>query len=383
LADFVLALAMPPSPVRARDDSLTPREQAGLDFFASTTRIAEGVLVPNFGFSCAGCHILDPANGAFGTSGLQGFSNQPQIFKVPQLRNLYQRVGMFGMRAIPRIGPGAEAGRPGHRDPQIRGFGFTHDGSIDTLLRFVHSRSFDAAGDAIGFASEQERRDVVDLLLAFDSDLAPIVGQQITIDGGSQADDLEFARALIDAASVDRPSRLLGAGARAADVVAKLGGGARVRGFTFVDGAFVPDDGGSPLTPTALLALVQTGPLTLSAVVPGTGLRRGIDRDDDGVPDGVDGCPMDPTNTDAARCNDRHDRDPSGPGGASSGGSGDAETDDRSSVSPVGCGCCSANPGAPLGVLVLLARRRRRFTSGARAGPWRSATARGTLRDRV
>ena len=49
------------------------------------------------------CHTLNPRGNAefdvyrpgfFGTSGTYSFENESQMFKVPQLRNLYQKVGM-------------------------------------------------------------------------------------------------------------------------------------------------------------------------------------------------------------------------------------------------------------------------------------------------
>ena len=42
------------------------------------------------------------------------------------MRNLYHKVGMFGL----------SAGGP-HTGDQIRGFGFLHDGSVDTVESFV------------------------------------------------------------------------------------------------------------------------------------------------------------------------------------------------------------------------------------------------------
>ena len=54
----------------------------------------------------------------------------------------------------------------------MRGFGFTHDGSADTVLHFLGGRPFTLA--------ETERRQLEAFLLAYDSDLAPVVGQQVT-----------------------------------------------------------------------------------------------------------------------------------------------------------------------------------------------------------
>ena len=66
---------------------------------------------------------------------------------------------------------------------QVRGFGFTGDGSIDTLFRFLSAAVFNPTS-ASGFPQNNPngtRRDVEQYLLAFDSDLAPIVGQQVTL----------------------------------------------------------------------------------------------------------------------------------------------------------------------------------------------------------
>jgi len=57
--------------------------------------------------SCSGCHVLNPSGnvefgvarpGFFGTDGRFSFEQEPQIFKIPHLRNLYQKVGQFGCR---------------------------------------------------------------------------------------------------------------------------------------------------------------------------------------------------------------------------------------------------------------------------------------------
>jgi hypothetical protein len=105
--------------------------------------------------TCHGCHTLDAQGNAefgvfrpgfFGTNGEYSFENESQVFKVPHLRNMYQKVGMFGMPQVPFLTPESVLGprlggfsaldtRP-FSGPQLRGFGFFHDGSIDTLHRF-------------------------------------------------------------------------------------------------------------------------------------------------------------------------------------------------------------------------------------------------------
>ena len=70
---------------------------------------------------CDGCHNLNPGLGFFGSGGEQSFEGEPQNAKVPHYRNMYTKIGMFSV------------GVPLGSD-QVRGFGFLHDGAIDTLL---------------------------------------------------------------------------------------------------------------------------------------------------------------------------------------------------------------------------------------------------------
>ena len=66
------------------------------------------------------------------------------------------------------------AGNNGDMGQQIRGFGYLHDGSVDTVARFLHAQVFI-------FDSDTERQQLQQFLLAFDTNLAPIVGQQTTL----------------------------------------------------------------------------------------------------------------------------------------------------------------------------------------------------------
>src|SRR5258708_12028299 len=86
---------------------------------------------------------------------------------------------MFGMAKVPFF----ESPDTGFMGPQIRGFGFTNEGSPDTIFTFFNSVVFRSTVTA-GFpllGGDQARRDVEQFMLAFDSDLAPIVGQQLPL----------------------------------------------------------------------------------------------------------------------------------------------------------------------------------------------------------
>ena len=58
----------------------------------------------------------NPAAGFFGSDGFATFEGETQMFKVPHLRNVYQKVGMFGRPQDDAAGPaGARLRRPARR----------------------------------------------------------------------------------------------------------------------------------------------------------------------------------------------------------------------------------------------------------------------------
>src|SRR4029079_7402902 len=152
--DFILTLTYPPNPNRRLDNTLNPNQQEGHDLFFG--RLTDVI------FNCNGCHALDPTIGEFGTTGFSTFEGETQMFKVPHLRNVYTKVGMFGR---PQDAP---------RGPQVRGFGILHDGSIDTVRRFLGASVFQLTAGG--------QNDLEPFVFVFDSDMNPIVGQQVTLD---------------------------------------------------------------------------------------------------------------------------------------------------------------------------------------------------------
>jgi hypothetical protein len=247
--DFVLQVSYPPNPIRALDGALNHEQQAGRDVFFD--RITDS------GFKCASCHTLSPRNGFFGTDGQTAFQGGPQLFKIPHLRNLYQKVGMFAGDAAP-LGP------------QVRGFGFAHDGSADTVFRFLSVPPFTI--------TDVQQRHLEQFLLAFDTNLAPAVGQQLTLGPGDGA---------VEGTWVD----LLRARAAAGDcdLVVKGVMAGEARGWLQARGdLFVPDRAAeAPFDEPALRALAATPgqELTYTCVPPGSGPRVAIDRDQDGFLD--------------------------------------------------------------------------------------------------
>jgi len=277
---FALQITYPPNPVRALDGGLTPDQAAGRAFFfESHPSDVTG--------TCDVCHQVDAAAGSFGTNGLSVV--EPQAFKIPHLRNAYQKVGMFGMPHVPNVLPGFGFNATEHvfRGDQIRGFGFTHDGSVDTVFRFLTREGFNRGpGNAGGFtvdaAGDARRRQVEQFVLAFDSDLAPIVGQQVSATATTfEASEVTARIALLVARDVAGDCELV--------VKGVLDGEAR--GWLWDDAiaAFRSDrEADPPMSEDALRRQAGLGgqARTYTCVPPGTGMRIGLDRDDDRARDG-------------------------------------------------------------------------------------------------
>jgi hypothetical protein len=280
-ADFQLQVLPPPNPVRNLDNSLTTTQQEGQTFF-SGTRPADGInnavlaaVVGPSSFSCNGCHTLDASNGFFGTGGNQSFEGLPQIVKIPQLRNAYAKIGMFGNPVVSFF----QQPDTGSVGDQIRGFGFTGDGSTDTLFRFLTAAVFAPTSNS-GFPQanpDGTRHAVEQYLLAFDSDLAPIVGQQVTLTSTNASAAGPRIDLLINRASTPFISKSLNGSVNECDLVVQVVQNGRIMGFLYdpVAGNFIPDDGSAPLADATIRAFATTSgqEVTYTAATPGSGAR--------------------------------------------------------------------------------------------------------------
>ena len=270
--DFILELRLPPNPVANLDNSFTPAQANGAGFFIGPT--SDQI------FNCDGCHKLDPANGFFGTDGRESVEGEPQNMKISHLRNLYQKVGMFGTSHVG--GPGTD---------QIRGAGFLHDGSIGTVDHFLSAPVFPQLLDQNG-TPNQMRADVEQFMLAFPTDLAPIVGQQVTLTANNASSVNSRVDLLINRAQTSFTSLILGGVTNECDLIVKGSLNGQARGWLLqANGSFV-DDTGNSISEAALRALpASAGPLTFTCTVPGSGVRMAINRDEDALLDGLDNCP--------------------------------------------------------------------------------------------
>jgi YVTN family beta-propeller protein len=281
--NFMLQVLPPPNPVRSLNNSLNGSQQRGHDFYFGP-RTADGLNVPVAGsllttfegFTCNGCHELDPAEGEFGTSKRASFEGViSQNFKIPHLRNMYAKVGMFGDPKVDTF----DAPDSGNTGSQIRGFGFTNDGSIDTLFRFFTAAVF-RPNLTSGFPlinPDQTRRDVEQFVLAYDSDLAPIVGQQVTLTGTNSSAVGSRISLLEQRAGATFISKSLGGTVTECDLVAKVVQNGAMTGYLYDpnSGNFFASNGTTFLSDPALRALAATPgqEVTYTCVPPGSGSR--------------------------------------------------------------------------------------------------------------
>jgi hypothetical protein len=282
----------------------------GLSLYRSTSRLLDGGAL-----ACVTCHTLPTGAGAdmrfqsgqyqprpigpngehhLGLVSVDGVTNI--TMKIPQTRNVYDKSGF--------------------NTTQLRnsaGFGFLHDGSVDSIERFIDEPVFLVQSD-------QETADIVAFMLAFagsnlpqgnvfnifeppgvaSQDTHAAVGTQTTVRDGANVPPAQ-ATLVNDMIAVATSS------SRVALVVKGRQGGLQ-RGYSYNGGATLQSDRAiETVTPAALLASAAPGSeLTYTLVPEGMQTRVGVDQDLDGAFDrdeldaGSD--PADPASTPDIGC---------------------------------------------------------------------------------
>jgi YVTN family beta-propeller protein len=285
--NFVNTLSYPPNP-NENLDRTNPNPPTGPNALLGAGRFRSAAVNPTgapFQFifigganNCNACHLSDPGStNSFGIgSALITFPgsilSEPQQFKAPQLRGIYQKAGMQ------KPAPGRA------RTEQITGFGFMHDGAFDNIVDFLKQPDF------IGFSGDNERRDIEAFLMAKDSVLAPAVGLQVTVNAENKnsPDTLARIQLLVKQAQPFAIPNSPFSGPANCDLVARGIYGGRPRSFLQTgNGLFQPDSASeAPVTVQQLLDSVGPGSeLTFKGVPAGEGRLFSIDRDGDGVLD--------------------------------------------------------------------------------------------------
>jgi hypothetical protein len=269
-ADFVMQLRYPPNPNRNLDDTLTPKAQAGADvyFNEKTTGFkSKGDIAKQ---TCNHCHEVEMDIERFGTNTLMSFegTENPQDFKIPHLRNVYTRIGMFGQKFRDRTSTSK------HMGDQVTGYGLSHDGAVDTMETFLTVSVFHVEPEDVG--------PVFEFVTQVPTGLAPIVGQQVTLTPQQQSDhdliDLMISQALLHT-QVGGPNK------QQCDLVVHGIVDGQQRGWMMREsGEFMSDDG-DHISDADLRATSteQGNSLTYLCAPPGSGARLALDRDEDGT----------------------------------------------------------------------------------------------------
>lgn len=322
--DFLATIFIPPNPNRPLDNTLPTN--LSLDGHFSTGRFSpEGTPLPpgdaqagltNYrlgqldGVNCVTCHTLPTgisSNLMIGTNGaifefpvgsngelhhaiIRADGSDQRNFKVPQLRTMHEKSG-FDMT----------------QTSNNRGFGFLHDGTVDSITRFISLPPFSVANDQeiadqvafmLSFAGSDlpvgNMVDPLELLGPSSNDTHAAVGVQITFDASNQNDAnlvslLGQLTAMADLGAVG--------------VVAKGKQQGLQRGYKYVGGQIMQSDrSAEQISVTALRQSAVAGSeITFTVTPAGSEHRIGVDRDQDGFldRDELDACsdPADPTST--------------------------------------------------------------------------------------
>jgi hypothetical protein len=259
--DFINTVTFEPNPNQNLDRTL-PSTFAGADPSAGQnafmrTNYATGLV-------CNNCHAVPNGTGRFIVAAVA--LREPQDFKIPHLRNIYQKTTLNRTHAS--AGGGTNS---------IGGFGFLHDGTFEDVFTFLSQPVFqNFANDSVVKSNVQA------FLLCFDTGTAPAVGYSRTATSAN-----------VDSAGISNDWALLEGQAAATniDLIAKGMIAGQLRGFLYEpsSGNYLPDS--TNLTPFVyshglLLTNIRNGDtLTLMGVPPGSGVRMGIDRNEDGILD--------------------------------------------------------------------------------------------------
>jgi YVTN family beta-propeller protein len=272
--DFIMTVKFPPNPFRNLDNTMpssitvpsqsgggataTGNPNNGLTAFQNNTLDA-GAL------TCNQCHLLPTGTRNELFNGAQ--EGESQDFKIPHMRNMYEKVGFDVIRPQLQGGNGNNIGLTN----QKKGFGFIHDGSV-SLTEFLAAPVFTS--------TTQQERDLFAFALAFPTETFPAVGRQQLVTDTNKNDSTVISTINTLIAQAE---------ASACDVIAKGTFGGTAKGYVYDRNAnnFVPDTlNEAAVTEAALRGSVQPGDvLTYMGVPAGAGSRMGIDRDRDQWPD--------------------------------------------------------------------------------------------------
>ncbi len=292
---FALEIPYPPNPFRNLDDTL-PDAEVQVHGSLFTGNPAEGELIfdtfaTDAGQPCQTCHThpfgagggklggvtpTEPtsADAAALFNGDADKSNHSDL-KIPHMRNTYEKSGPVW----------ADPGGP--IPDAVSGFGFTHDGSIPDLFRFLSFDVFTLSATN----SAQQVRDLVAFSFYFPTGTKPAVGRQVTLPQGAPPTGTPADETLL--VTLTGLGDLTDAG-RHCELVASTLSGGRLRTYHLSSGSWLADVSGEAPVSLAQLRTAASSPITFMCVPLMSGARLGGNLDEDVVLDGDDCGPADP-----------------------------------------------------------------------------------------
>ncbi|HYH85376.1 MAG TPA: carboxypeptidase regulatory-like domain-containing protein, partial [Pyrinomonadaceae bacterium] len=259
--EFLRSLSYPPNPNEF--PNRPPVQQTGGFGFFSAFPLDGNVV------SCNQCHIV--TNFGAGTDNRIVPKDKlvdTQSVKVPQLRGLYQKIGMEKS--------------PGEK---MTGFGFAHDGTFDTIFNFQLAAKFNFVSAGSEQTADLWRREMEQMILRLDTGTPPAVGRMVTVNASNKS---LFANTNPNPNFPANQIEILLHQANAGNcevVVRGLFAGSPRSFLRQPNGTFLPDSlSEAPVTLTTLLNAAGAGAeLTFIGVPVGEGRMRSIDRDGNGV----------------------------------------------------------------------------------------------------
>jgi YVTN family beta-propeller protein len=259
--DFINTVTFEPNPNQNLDRTYPTsfaggNANAGKNAFFFTNYVGSGPL----SLQCNSCHTGPPGPGSDSLIIPASALQESQDFKVPQLRAIYQKMNFNNA-------PGTNS---------IAGFGIVHDGTDPTLQVFLSRPVFANINN-----NTIIKNNIAAFVQCFDTGMAPAVGYTRTVSSAN-----------VTSTSISNDWSLLESQAAASniDLIVKGTLDGQIHGLLHQPGSanYRPDTTNlTTLTRAQLTTKIQSGDrLSIMGVPPGSGIRMGIDRDEDGLLDG-------------------------------------------------------------------------------------------------
>src|SRR4029453_16513744 len=181
--------------------------------------------------------------------------NETQDFKIPHLRNMYEKVGFDVIRPNLLSGNATNIGLPTMK----KGFGFIHDGAV-RLTEFLAATVFTT--------TTQQERSLFAFMMSFPTESVPAIGRQVTVTAANKSDATVASTIATLVAQAETPN---------ADLVAKAVVAGVAKGWVYdaASNLLVPDSLlETPIRESDLRAAIAGGAVvTFTGVPPAAGGR--------------------------------------------------------------------------------------------------------------